>query len=145
MSGVGGARGDVEDGMELLSIGECSQYLRGEGVGILALCGTVEPVLRPVNYVVHRESLIIRTGEGRIFEAARRFEPASFAISHVDRLEHTGWSVVVTGKLTLRSESDGLDDLPLRPWVRAEKNRFVELSQESVSGRRIAEIAQRWE
>ena len=110
---------------------------------MLALCGVAEPILRPVNYALFQDSLIIRTGQGQILEAARGEEPAAFAISQVDRLEHAGWSVVATGKLALRSVTDGFEDLPLRPWVRTEKNHFVELSLERISGRRIADIALR--
>lgn len=129
----------VEDGMELLSIPECQRLLQAGGVGIIALCGSAAPVLRPVNFVVFEEWILIRTGEGRILEAAQRAEFAAFAISEIDRLEHAGWSVIVTGKLAERSRIEALSDLPLRPWARAEKAHFVALSLDELSGRRIAQ------
>ena len=67
--------------------------------GILALVGSPAPILRPVNFALHGRWLLVRTGEGRIFEAAQRAEPASFVVSEVDRFEHTGFSVVVSGTL----------------------------------------------
>jgi nitroimidazol reductase NimA-like FMN-containing flavoprotein (pyridoxamine 5'-phosphate oxidase superfamily) len=130
---------EVLDGMEALSIPECERLLRPGGVGILALAGVASPVLRPVNFAVQGDCVLIRTGEGQILEAAQVSEPASFVISEVDRLEHTGWSVVVVGKLTERSNIGQLADLPLRPWARAEKHHFVGLSIDEISGRRIAE------
>ena len=145
---------DTTDGMAMLSFEECRHLLRAGGVGIIALRGVEAPVLRPVNFALHERSsngarpaavevlrnscLLIRTGEGRILEAAIGGEPASFVISAIDGLEHTGWSVVVTGRLVDRSRVEGIDAVPLRPWARAEKNRFVGLSIEEISGRRIA-------
>jgi nitroimidazol reductase NimA-like FMN-containing flavoprotein (pyridoxamine 5'-phosphate oxidase superfamily) len=131
-------RGKVEDGLEALSIAECERRLRTGGVGILALCGVEAPVLRPVNFAVHENWVLIRTGEGQILEAAQGAEPASFVISETDRLEHAGWSVVVTGKLAERSSLGEIEKIPLRPWARTEKHHFVGLSIEEVSGRRLA-------
>lgn len=127
-----------EQGLEPLSRVECEQRLRAGGVGILAMVGEPAPVLRPVNYVVHDAWLLMRTGEGSILEAAARGEPASFVISEVDRFEHTGWSVVVTGKLAVREPNEGLVGAALRPWARADKHHFVALSLEEISGRRLA-------
>ena len=126
-------------GTDGLPIAECERRLAAGGVGILALAGVAAPVLRPVNFVLHAGSIVLRTGEGRILEAAQLGEPASFVLCEVDRFEHTGWSVVVTGKLLERSALDDLDALPLRPWARAEKAHLIGLAIEEISGRRIAE------
>ena len=131
--------GDGQDGLEALSPRECETRLCAGGVGILALVGEPAPVLRPVNFAVHERWLLMRTGEGRIRAAAARGEPASFVVSDVDRLEHTGWSVVVTGRLVERDATPELARVPLRPWARADKHHFVALSIEEVSGRRLAE------
>ena len=130
---------EVEDGMEVLSMAECEQLLAAGGVGILALCGVAAPVLRPINFSRHGDWVLLRTGHGQILEAALASEPASFVISEIDRLEHTGWSVVVTGKLAERSSVGAVTDVPLRPWARADKHHFVGLSIDQISGRRIAE------
>ena len=53
-----------------------------------------------------------------------------------DGFEHSGWSVVVTGKL--REEEAPDDGLRLRPWARAEKPYFVVLSVDGLSGRRLS-------
>jgi len=127
------------DGMEPITIPECELLLHVGGVGILALSGVEAPVLRPVNFAVHEGWVLVRTGEGQILEAAQGGEPASFVISEVDRLEHRGWSVVVTGKLAERSSIGSINEVPLRPWARAQKHHFVGLSIEQISGRRIAD------
>jgi nitroimidazol reductase NimA-like FMN-containing flavoprotein (pyridoxamine 5'-phosphate oxidase superfamily) len=128
-----------ENGLEVLSISECQERLGAGGVGILALCGVAAPILRPVNFALHEGWVLIRTGEGQILEAAVGSEPASFTISEIDRFEHTGWSIVVSGKLAERSSLSEVADAPLRPWARAEKNHFVGLSIDEISGRRIAQ------
>jgi nitroimidazol reductase NimA-like FMN-containing flavoprotein (pyridoxamine 5'-phosphate oxidase superfamily) len=130
---------ESDAGTEALSIAECQHRLRAGGVGILALCGVESPVLRPVNFALHEGWILIRTGEGQILEAATGAEPASFAITELDRFEHTGWSVVVSGKLTPRSHLDGIERIPLRPWLHAEKPHFVGLSTDRISGRRVAD------
>ncbi len=127
-----------QDGLEPLPKHACEQHLRAGGVGILALIGAPAPILRPVNFVLHERWLVMRTGEGRILEAAARGEPASFVVSEVDRFEHTGWSVVVSGKLANPAADEGLASVPLRAWARAEKRHFVALSIDELSGRRIA-------
>lgn len=131
-----------EQGLEALSTAECERRLRAGGVGILAMTGAPAPILRPVNFAVHDGGLLMRTGEGRILEAAERGEPASFVVSEADRFEHTGWSVVVSGTLSAPSGSETneiLARVALRPWARADKHHFVWLSIDAISGRRLAE------
>ena len=99
--------------------------------------GDGAPDLRPVNYVLDGDAVVVRTGEGRILEAARRGDAVALEIDQVDRLEHTGWSVIVSGTLVERGADPATRALPLRPWGSGGKDRFVSLSLESVSGRRI--------
>lgn len=128
-------------GTQTLTIPECEELLRAGGVGLLALSGTTVPVQRPVNYSMHEGGVLIRTGEGQILEAAQIGEPASFAIAEIDRFEHTGWSVVVTGVLCERSRVESVGAGGPRPWARDAKHHFVMLSIEQISGRRIVKGA----
>jgi len=125
------------EGLAELSMAECERRLLAGGVGILAMVGVTTPVQRPINFVFHEKTIILLTGEGQILEAAQFAEPASFAIFEVDRFEHTGWSVVVTGKLMEQPNPDEGADLSLRPWVRADKRHRVALAVDQISGRRI--------
>ena len=59
-------------GTAALPIEECERRLAAGGVGILALAGVAAPVLRPVNFVLRKGAVILRTGEGRILEARIR-------------------------------------------------------------------------
>jgi nitroimidazol reductase NimA-like FMN-containing flavoprotein (pyridoxamine 5'-phosphate oxidase superfamily) len=134
--------GDLELGMEALPLDDCERRLARGGVGILALAGADAPVVRPVNFALHRGSIWIRTGEGRILAAGRSGERASFVLTEIDRFEHAGWSVVVTGKLAERLEPD--EELKVRPWAGGERQHFVSLAIDRMSGRRIATAAEAW-
>ena len=116
---------------------ECRRLLRGGITGCIGLAGPAAPTLRPVNYVLDGEFVVIRTGEGRILEAGRGGEAASFAVHSVDAMEHTGWSVLVVGKLAALPTDARTLGLPLRAWASGQKDRFVALSLDDVSGLRI--------
>jgi len=107
------------------------------GVGCLGMPGPGAPILRPVNFALDGEALIVRTGEGTILDAARRGDPASFELDGIDRLEHTGWSILVTGVLAERPTDEAHLRLALRPWASGQRDRFVSLSLDEVVGRRI--------
>lgn len=139
----GSATGDslVEEGFEEISADACMRLLREGAVGLLALSGSDAsdaPDVRPVNFALHRHHIVMRTGRGRIFEGARQEEAASFVISESDRLEHSGWSVVVTGRLSICDPSDAAIRSRVRPWAKADKGEWVLLSADRVTGRRIS-------
>lgn len=123
--------------VEVLGTEECHRLLREGGVGRVAFPGKESPVLRPVNFLLVEPRLIIRTGEGMILEAGRRGLPASFEIDGVDPLEHTGWSVVVVGKIAIHPREDALGALPLRAWASGQKSRHVMISLDAISGLQI--------
>ena len=133
-----GARIPVEEGFEEISTEACMRLLREGAVGLLALAGAEAPDVRPVNFALHRHSIVMRTGRGRIFEGARQQEAASFVITESDRLEHSGWSIVVTGRLSICDPSDSAIRSGVRPWARADKREWVLLSIDRVTGRRIS-------
>jgi nitroimidazol reductase NimA-like FMN-containing flavoprotein (pyridoxamine 5'-phosphate oxidase superfamily) len=81
--------------------------------------------------------VIIRTGDGAILAAARRGESAAFEIDDIDRIEHTGWSVVVSGTLSELPTDDENLALPLRAWASGRKDFFVALAMDHLSGLRI--------
>jgi nitroimidazol reductase NimA-like FMN-containing flavoprotein (pyridoxamine 5'-phosphate oxidase superfamily) len=132
----------VEEGFEEISAEACMRLLREGAVGLLALPGSEAPDVRPVNFALHRQNIVMRTHRGRIFEGARQEEAASFVISESDRLEHSGWSVVVTGRLSICDPSDAAIRSRVRPWAKADKGEWVLLSADRVTGRRISRRAE---
>jgi hypothetical protein len=125
--------------LEILEEAQCRRRLAEGGVGRLALPGAMAeaPEIRPVNFALLDERVVIRTGEGIVLGAAKRGAKASFEIDAIDPLEHTGWSVVVVGTLSELPTDAAHLSLPLRPWASGQKERFVGLSLDRVSGLRI--------
>lgn len=128
----------IEQGMEILPLRECERLLDRGGVGILALSGETAPVLRPVNFTRSEGWLWLLTGEGQIRAAAERGDAVSFLICELERFEHTGWSVVVTGGLEACRDDVAVPELRLRPWVRADKDNLVRIAVDEITGRRVA-------
>jgi nitroimidazol reductase NimA-like FMN-containing flavoprotein (pyridoxamine 5'-phosphate oxidase superfamily) len=126
-----------DDGLLILSRAECLRLLQPGGVGCIGLPDRGAPLLRPVNFALQGDALVIRTGHGRIMEAAQRTDPASLESQAIDPLEHTGWSVIVTGKLAELPTDAVTLGLPLRAWASGRKDRFVALTLDEVSGLRI--------
>jgi hypothetical protein len=123
--------------IEELSRADCKRLLGEGGVGRLAMSTKGVPEIRPVNFALSGGVLIVRTGAGSILNAAQRGDAGAFEIDGFDRLEHTGWSVVVTGKLCEITHREVMLGLPLRPWASGTKDRFVALSLDRISGIRI--------
>lgn len=125
------------EGLEILTPPECQRLLSAAGIGRLAMPGVGAPDVRPVNFVIDDNAIVVRTSEGRILESARKGAAVSLEIDDIDRVEHTGWSVIVTGTMRERPNDESTRALPLRAWGSGQKDRFVSISLESVSGRRI--------
>ena len=128
----------ADEGFDVIPADVCLRLLREGAVGLLALSGAGGPDVRPVNFALHRQQIVIRTGRGRIFEGARQNEPAAFVISESDRLEHSGWSIVARGRLSICDPSDAAIRTRVRPWAHADKQELVLLSIDELSGRRIS-------
>lgn len=137
MDSAGASGGIPGPELEQLDPTECRRLLGRGGVGRLALRGVEAPEIRPVNFALVGDRLVVRTGDGSILAAARASEAASFEIDEIDRLEHTGFSVIARGTLSVLASDASLLALPVRPWASGLKDRFVGLSLEEVSGLRI--------
>lgn len=110
-------------------------------VGRVALSQNALPVVLPVNYAVLDGDVVIRTGAGTKLDAALNGAVVAFEIDAVDPIYHEGWSVMVQGRAHEVVDSEELKRaraLPLEPWAAGARDRFVRISAERMSGRRIA-------
>ena len=127
-------------GLEELDEEQCWQLLQRHPIGRLAVSIRNKPEIFPINYVVDGRSIVFLTAEGTKFAAAVLGEAVAFEIDAADPLFHTGWSVVVAGRAEEIERLDDLlaaEDLPLRPWAKGRKTRYVRIVPERVTGRRI--------
>ncbi len=123
-----------------LSREECFELLGESGVGRIAFDTPSGPVIHPVNYLVHDATIVIRTSPYSQLGA----HPLGLVAFEVDELEaelRSGWSVLVVGRCTPIEDPDEAIDLrrggKLEPWAAGQRNLFVRISPNAVTGRRI--------
>ena len=97
-------------------------------------------IVLPVNYAMDGEQIVFRTAAGSKLTAAVRRAPVTFEIDHADTAFQTGWSVMVSGFADEAIEAEHiarLEALPLRSWAPGEKDHWVVIAPESITGRRV--------
>ncbi|MCC9175341.1 pyridoxamine 5'-phosphate oxidase family protein [Arthrobacter sp. zg-Y179] len=119
-----------------LSSEESWKYLEHTHHGRIAVSVANRPSIYPINYLAHDGVLLLRTAPGtKLAEMAVNTHVAFEADGiHSDQ----AWSVIVKGTtrfLEMAAEIEAADSLPLQPWVRTEKYRYVEIVPETVTGR----------
>jgi nitroimidazol reductase NimA-like FMN-containing flavoprotein (pyridoxamine 5'-phosphate oxidase superfamily) len=113
-------------------------------VGRLAVHSGALPVILPVNFLLTGCGIVIRTAEGTKLDAALRNAVVAFEADEFDEFGHTGWSVVVTGvaeEVTDPDEVAAMRALPLPHWAPGRADRYLRISLELVSGRKIIPVS----
>ena len=123
-------------GLEVLDRVECRRLLDAGGVGRVALAGD-PPVVRPVNFVLDGDRIVIRTGPGVLVASAVEQRLATFEIDHARNVDHHGWSVIASGPLSLVAADEDTLSLPLRAWAPHGRDRLVAIRIDELSGRRL--------
>jgi nitroimidazol reductase NimA-like FMN-containing flavoprotein (pyridoxamine 5'-phosphate oxidase superfamily) len=123
-----------------LSCSECETLLASAPVGRLVFSEGALPAVRPVNFVLHRGDIIVRTSRhGAI--ARLNNDVVAFEVDEIDPETRTGWSVVVVGKSEPVTDIDDLVmlcDPAHRPWPSDDRGHFLRIRVEIISGRRLA-------
>ena len=127
--------------LEVLSRAESMRLLETMPVGRLIYTHHALPAVVPVNFVVDGAEILVRAGYGGALAAGIRGSVVAFEVDDVDVERHEGWSVTVTGQA--REELDPaelrrLAALQLEPWVSGDRDHFLKISTEIVSGRRLS-------
>ena len=137
--------------MEDLPEDECLDLLNRHHFGRVAFMEQIDlpPAIMPLNYLMHAETVVVRTDPESKLGSALRDAPVSFEIDGIDQLQRTGWSVIVSGRaqeIVDPSELDELHQTPLRPWAPGDRSQYVRITPESVTGRRIsvADLPSNW-
>lgn len=114
----------------------CLRLLGSSPIGRLGFSARGLPVIFPVNYFLDGRTIIFRSEAGEKTRAAAHRDVACLEIDQFDAFEHSGWSVLVTGRLGLvgPEREEALRRLPLTPWVLG-ADHFVELPIDLMSGR----------
>jgi hypothetical protein len=116
---------------------ECLRLLASRSVGRLAyVARTGVPDIVPVNYVLADGQLLIRSGSGPKLQAAERGDTVAFEVDELDEGNRSGWTVVVTGRLSRAHPSEAVSSLPV-PWATGPRRHLMRLELQRVTGRRL--------
>lgn len=120
--------------MELTELApeESWERLRTAAVGRVAMIRGGVPSVVPVNICVADGAVWFRVGPGGLLDAALAGHVLSIEADEVDRVTHSGWSVVVTGRAEVAAERL---DLPISAWGRTDADHLVRVGAELVTGR----------
>jgi nitroimidazol reductase NimA-like FMN-containing flavoprotein (pyridoxamine 5'-phosphate oxidase superfamily) len=126
--------------LEVLDPACCRRLLAQATIGRVGLTAGTSPMVLPVNFLLTDDGIVFRTGRGTKLDAATQGSVVAFEVDDIDPLSHTGWSVVVTGTAQELSSLDDLErlrSLPVAHWSRGEADRYVCISTDRITGRRI--------
>lgn len=126
------------NGLEILSRAEAIALLETREVGRLVYTRRALPAVRPVNYVVRDGAVLIWTGSASSLGQAVRGAVVAFEADAFDRVNRTGWSVVVTGTAQLVTDEAQLALARLEgpvPWAPGIKEHLIRIPMTIVTGR----------
>lgn len=134
--------------LEVLSPEECTDHLRLNAVGRIAVVVDRLPVVLPVNYRLAETSetswIVLRTRPGSVIDRASR--DAAFEIDGIDPVHQRGWSVLVRGTL-YDLDPDDVESRTLydpNPWILNERDAWAVIKPFSVTGRRLHSATLEW-
>lgn len=128
------------DDLATLPETECWRLLASVPVGRVVFTEQSLPAVHPVNFLVADSAVVIRTGPGSKFDAARRGDVLAFEADAIDPETRAGWSVLVIGHASVVVDIDrlvGVVDVDHRPWVRGVGRHVIQIAGERVTGRRL--------
>jgi len=118
---------------------ECLDLLVRARIGRVVLSVKCLPVALPVNMSLLDGDVIFSTDSGSKLTAAVEGQVVSVEADDIDLLYRTGWSVLVTGKAQLVTESADIEwaRSHLQPWAPGPHPFLVRVPSTLVSGRRL--------
>jgi nitroimidazol reductase NimA-like FMN-containing flavoprotein (pyridoxamine 5'-phosphate oxidase superfamily) len=120
---------------------ECLRLLGERGLGRIAVVARGRPVIFPVNFALVDDAIVICIRRGGDLDGATSNMAAAFEIDSEDNIYHEGWSVLAIGRCIHLPPSVELvrqaERIGLSPWAGGDRNLFVRVSIDEISGRRI--------
>ncbi len=126
--------------LESLSEAESRAMVAPGGVGRFVFWDDRGPVALPVNYQVLEGDIVFRTESDAACLTNLGDEAVSFEVDHLDDALTEGWSVLLTGTsrvITDPAELQQARSLDIGPWAGGQRDTFVRLIPQVVTGRRI--------
>ncbi len=129
------------NGLEVLDRDQCLTLLSEVRTGRVGLSVRALPVILPVNYALMGNEIVLRSVSGSKLDAALAGAVVAFEVDQIHQGGASGWSVLVQGMARVIKEPAELtqaEALGLEPWANGRKDRYVKISMDVVSGRRLA-------
>ena len=118
----------------------CWRLVAQEAFGRVAFIYDFELWVLPVNAAVVDRRVVFRTTDDSMLRAAGNSSLVAFEADHTDRVNETGWSVLVRGRLrdvTNDPIRGAWHELTVRPWAPGARNRRMAIETAAISGRMI--------
>jgi len=111
------------------------------GIGRIAFGADGGQQVLPVNFACARRSIVVRTSAPTMLHRLAPGADVAFEVDHIDAARHSGWSVLIQGRLwPVHTPPDLLPDdmLRLHPWAAGDRDCWIRVVPLSVSGRRVS-------
>jgi hypothetical protein len=125
-------------GLNVLLEEECVRLLRRQRLGRVAMTVEQLPAVFPVNYALLDDEVVFRTAPGTKLLGAILERVVAFEVDWVAPNGDSGWSVLVIGhasRIVYEPLLERAQTLGLRPWAPGERDYYVKITPEHVSGR----------
>lgn len=132
------------NGLEVLDRDECRALLGTQLLGRIGVTVDALPVVLPVNFQLFDGEVVIQTERDTRLADATNNTVVAFEVDNAEPGGTGSWSVTLTGIATEINDPDviaQLRQLPFTRWVRGENDRYVGISLDLLSGRRVTDRA----
>jgi len=129
-----------QSGLEILDEDECRALLSRAEIGRIVFTHHALPAVQPVNFAVTGGDIVIRTSRASRLAKAAADTIVAFEIDEFDTAAKTGWSVVAVGPARHvgdPGDAAALAALPLQSWAPGDRDYFIRIRPELITGRRI--------
>jgi nitroimidazol reductase NimA-like FMN-containing flavoprotein (pyridoxamine 5'-phosphate oxidase superfamily) len=125
---------------------ECLRLISAGGVGRIGYTGRFGPTVVPVNYALHEETIVFRTGQNSPMGEDLRTgiehaeSKVAFEIDELSPTTREGWSILIQGTahpVDSEAERALVVQSGVEPWAGGEKELFVRIIPTRITGRRI--------
>jgi nitroimidazol reductase NimA-like FMN-containing flavoprotein (pyridoxamine 5'-phosphate oxidase superfamily) len=129
---------------------ECLRLISAGGVGRIGYTGRFGPTVVPVNYALHEETIVFRTGQHSPMREDLRTgiehaeSKVAFEIDEISPAAREGWSILVQGgahPVDSETERASVTQSGVEPWAGGEKELFIRVIPTRITGRRIRRTA----
>jgi len=130
------------EGLERLDRDECLRLLASVPVGRLIFTMNALPMVRPVNFALVNELVLVRTAADTT--VAHKIDGAivAFEADELDAATYSGWSVTVTGRAAFVTDPAAVARyraVPLVPWAPGIRDQLVTIKTGLVEGQRVGQ------